>query len=62
MRNGKHMVFFFLKNGDYDGLLAYGKENGVLFGGRKPVRMVAHKDVNRDDIDQAVSRLAGFFS
>jgi len=56
-----NMVFFFLKDDDYDGLLAYGKENGVLFGGRKPVRMVTHKDVSREDIDLAISRLAGFF-
>ena len=56
-----NMVFFFLRDGNYDGLLEYGRENGVLFGGRKPVRMVTHKDVSRADIDLAISRLSGFF-
>ena len=56
-----NMVFFDLKSGKYDELLAFGKDNGVLFGGRQPVRMVTHKDISRANIDVAIERLARFF-
>lgn len=56
-----NMVFFGLKSDRYDEFLEFGKENGVLFGGRKPVRMVAHKDVGEAEIDIAVERLGRFF-
>ena len=56
-----NMVFFDLKTGKYDELLAFGKDNGVLFGGRQPVRMVTHKDISRAHIDVAIERLARFF-
>ena len=56
-----NMVFFKLTSGRYQELGEYGRNNGVLFGGRDPVRMVSHKDIGREDIDAAIDRLAGFF-
>ena len=56
-----NMVFFNLKSGRYDELLEFGKLNGVLFGGRQPVRMVTHKDLSREYVDTAVERLGRFF-
>ena len=55
-----NMVFFFLRSGRYAALQEFGKRNGVLFGGRNPVRMVTHKDLTSGDIDEAVNRLRGF--
>ncbi len=57
-----NMVFFNLKSGRYGELLEFGKSNGVLFGGRKPVRMVTHKDISTEYIDVAIERLSQFFS
>ena len=56
-----NMVFFNLKSGRGEAFLDYGKNRGVLFGGRKPARMVTHKDIGKDDIDLAISRLSDFF-
>jgi threonine aldolase len=56
-----NMVFFNLKSGRYDELLEFSKSNGVLFGGRQPVRMVTHKDISREHIDIAIERLSRFF-
>ncbi len=57
-----NMVFFGLKSERYDELLDFGKNHGVLFGGRQPIRMVAHKDVGESDIDLAIDRLNVFFN
>jgi len=56
-----NMVFFNLNSGRYDELLEFGKSNGVLFGGRQPVRMVTHKDIGKEHIDVAIDRLGRFF-
>jgi threonine aldolase len=56
-----NMVFFNLKSHRYAELLEFGKSNGVLFGGRKPVRMVTHKDLSKEYIDVAIERLSQFF-
>lgn len=56
-----NIVFFHLVSGKYDQLLAFGKQNGVLFGDRNPTRMVTHKDISKQHIDIAIERLAGFF-
>jgi hypothetical protein len=55
------MVFFKLKSGKDGDLREFGKDCGILFGGRSPMRMVTHKDLARDDIDLAINRLSGFF-
>jgi threonine aldolase len=56
-----NMVFFKLKSGKDGDLREFGKDCGILFGGRSPMRMVTHKDLARDDIDLAINRLSGFF-
>ena len=56
-----NMVFFYLHSGRYDELLNFGAENQVLFGGCKPMRMVTHLNLTKQDIDLAISRLRGFF-
>ncbi len=59
---GTNILFFHLRSGKYDELLDFAKQNGVLFGGRKPTRMVTHKDLCKKDIDTAVHRLSEFFN
>jgi len=56
-----NILFLHLKDGRYDEFLEYGKRNGILFGGGKPIRMVTHKQIDKKDIDYAMSILAGFF-
>ncbi len=57
-----NMVFFNLKDGNYDGFHEFARNQNVLFGDRHPIRMVTHKDLSKELVDTAVSRLAGFFS
>ena len=57
-----NILFFNLNSGRYDEFLEYGSRVGVLFGGRRPARMVTHKDVSREHIDLAVNRLSEFFN
>ncbi len=57
-----NMLFVNLKDGRQDAFLAYGAENGILFGGRNPLRMVTHKQLDKTDIDHAVNILTGFFT
>ncbi len=57
-----NMVFFNLKDGNYDGFYEFARQRNVLFGDRHPVRMVTHKDLSRELVDTAISRLSGFFS
>ena len=57
-----NMVFFNLKDGNYDGFYEFAKQQNVLFGDRHPIRMVTHKDLSKELVDTAISRLSGFFS
>lgn len=57
-----NMVFFNLRDGNDEAFYEFAKQQNVLFGGRQPIRMVTHKDLAREHIDIAVSRLSGFFS
>lgn len=56
-----NILFFNLKKGNYDEFVEFGKQNGVLFGEHNIIRMVTHKDVSRDMVDEAVERLSKFF-
>ncbi len=56
-----NMVFFNLKDGNYDGFQQFSKQRNVLFGDRHPIRMVTHKDLSKELVDMAISRLSGFF-
>ena len=57
-----NMVFFNLKDGNYDGFYEFAKQQNVLFGDRHPIRMVTHKDLSREMVDTAIERLSGFFA
>jgi threonine aldolase len=57
-----NILFFNLNSCRYNEFLEYGNRVGVLFGGRRPARMVTHKDVSREQIDIAIDRLAAFFN
>ena len=57
-----NMVFFNLKDGNYDGFYKFARQQNVLFGDRHPIRMVTHKDLSKELVDTAISRLSGFFS
>ncbi len=57
-----NMVFFNLKDGNYDGFYEFARQQNVLFGDRHPIRMVTHKDLSRELVDTAISRLSGFFT
>ncbi|WP_424947733.1 low-specificity L-threonine aldolase [Candidatus Spongiihabitans sp.] len=56
-----NMIFFNLARGNVDEFHRFGKQNGVLFNGPNPIRMVTHKDLSKQHIDIAVERLSGFF-
>ena len=57
-----NMVFFNLKDGNYDGFYEFARQQNVLFGDRHPIRMVTHKDLSKELVDTAISRLSGFFA
>ena len=57
-----NMVFFNMKDGNYDGFYEFARQQNVLFGDRHPIRMVTHKDLSKELVDTAISRLSGFFS
>ena len=57
-----NMVFFNLKDGNYDGFYEFARQQNVLFGDHHPIRMVTHKDLSRELVDTAISRLSGFFT
>ncbi len=56
-----NILFLELYSGRNEAFLEFGRDNNVLFGGRRPLRMVTHKDLCREDIEMAVDRLSGFF-
>ncbi len=57
-----NILFLNLASNKYDEFLDFGKQVGVLFGGRKPARMVTHKDLTKQHIDLAIHRLSEFFN
>ncbi len=57
-----NMVFFNLKDENYDGFYEFARQQNVLFGDRHPIRMVTHKDLSKELVDTAISRLSGFFT
>ncbi len=56
-----NILFLELHSGRNESFLEFGRDNNVLFGGRKLLRMVTHKDLGREDIEMAADRLSGFF-
>ncbi len=57
-----NMVFFNLKDENYDSFYEFARQQNVLFGDRHPIRMVTHKDLSKELVDTAISRLSGFFT
>ena len=56
-----NMVFFPVSPQEHAPLRDYLASNGVLVGGRNPIRMVTHLDVDRSDMDRAIEVFADFF-
>lgn len=56
-----NMVFLPVSAAEHGPLRDYLRANGVLVGGRNPIRCVAHLDVTPDDIDAAIDVFAGYF-
>ena len=56
-----NMVFVGLGQGEPTALQAYLREKGVLINTGDPIRMVTHLDVGRQDIEEAVEKIKGYF-
>ena len=56
-----NMVFVSLPHHDYSEFEKFGKDHGLLFGNRDPIRMVTHKQISKKDITEAAQIIAGFF-
>ena len=56
-----NMVFIRLKSARHDEFIDFAQRMGVLFTGRKSIRLVTHKDLAKSDIDLAIDRLGNFF-
>lgn len=58
-----NMVFIVPDADDHHTLLAHLRRSGILFGTQKPkIRLVAHLDVNDDDIEAVISSVLSFYA
>ena len=57
-----NMVFLNSTREENDQLLAWCRERGLFFGGRNPLRLVVHKDIDSEQIDRAGQIIRDYFA
>jgi threonine aldolase len=57
-----NMVFLSTPGRDPQDFHNWCQDRGLLFGGRDPARLVVHKQINQEQVDQAVTTIKAYFS
>ncbi|NKB76086.1 MAG: low-specificity L-threonine aldolase [Gammaproteobacteria bacterium] len=57
-----NILFVTLRSNNYTELGEYASQRGLLFSSGEPIRMVTHRHITKENIDQAVNILKGFFA